>query len=93
MGAGNLPELTRGDNEVFNISTNPPTSVEQLFSTMSSILHVSVPPIYHPARAGDIVHSYLANQKAREHLHWNPEFDLASGLAAFLGTAEPHWRG
>lgn len=84
VAAANLAALTRGDNEVVNISTNIPTSVTQLFAEMSSILRVSVEPTYQPPRTGDIVHSYLTNAKAKALLHWEPKFDLASGLEAFL---------
>ncbi|EIW00677.1 LOW QUALITY PROTEIN: nucleoside-diphosphate-sugar epimerase [Thermoanaerobacter siderophilus SR4] len=76
----NLLALERGDNEVVNISTNKPTSINELVEMMNKIMNTSLEPVYTEPRKGDIVHSYLDNKKALEVLGWKPEYSLEEGL-------------
>lgn len=70
----------RGDNEVVNISTNKPTSINELVEMMNKIMNTSLEPIYTEPRKGDIVHSYLDNKKALDVFGWKPEYSLEEGL-------------
>jgi UDP-glucose 4-epimerase len=80
VAKANLLALKRGDNEVVNISTNKPTSINELVDLMNKIMNTSLKPIYAEPRKGDIVHSYLDNKKALDVLGWRPEYSLEDGL-------------
>ena len=76
----NLLALTKGENQIFNVSLNKKTSINELFLLLSLLIPHSVTPIYKPSRNGDILYSRLDNQKAKELLGWQPKFDLFKGL-------------
>ncbi|HCD08834.1 MAG TPA: UDP-glucose 4-epimerase [Thermoanaerobacter sp.] len=80
VAKANLLALERGDNEVVNISTNKPTSINELVEIMNKIMNTSLKPIYAEPRKGDIIHSYLDNKKALDVLGWKPEYSLEEGL-------------
>lgn len=80
VAKANLLALEKGDNEVVNISTNKPTSINELVEIMNKIMNISLEPIYTEPRKGDIVHSYLDNKKALDVLGWKPEYSLEDGL-------------
>ncbi|MDP9751424.1 nucleoside-diphosphate-sugar epimerase [Thermoanaerobacter pentosaceus] len=80
MAKANILALERGDNEVINISTNKPTSINELVEMMNKIMNTSLEPVYTEPRKGDIVHSYLDNKKALDVLGWKPEYSLEDGL-------------
>lgn len=80
VAKANLLALKRGDNEVVNISTGKPTSINELVEIMNKIMNTSLESIYTEPRKGDIVHSYLDNKKALEVLGWKPEYSLEDGL-------------
>ena len=77
----NLLALTKGENQIFNVSLNKKTSINELFLLLSLLIPHSAVPIYKPSRNGDILYSRLDNQKAKELLGWQPEFDLFKGLS------------
>lgn len=72
--------MERGDNEIVNISTGKPTSINALVEMMNKIMNTSLEPIYTEPRKGDIMHSYLDNKKALEILRWEPKYSLEEGL-------------
>nr|WP_044018586.1 hypothetical protein [Thermoanaerobacter italicus] len=80
MAKANLPALERGDNEVVNISTGKPTSINELVNLMNKIMNTSLDPIYTEPRKRDIVYSYLDNKKALDVIGWRPEYSLEDGL-------------
>ncbi|PMQ01790.1 MAG: UDP-glucose 4-epimerase [Dictyoglomus sp. NZ13-RE01] len=80
VAKANLLALERGDNEILNISTGKPTSINELVEIMNKIMNTSLKPIYSDPRKGDIVHSYLDNRKALKVLGWRPEYSLEDGL-------------
>ncbi|AEM78227.1 SDR family oxidoreductase [Thermoanaerobacter wiegelii] len=80
VAKANLLALERGDNEVVNVSTNKPTSINELVDMMNKIMNTSLEPIYTEPRKGDIMHSYLDNKKALDVLGWKPEYSLEDGL-------------
>jgi nucleoside-diphosphate-sugar epimerase len=67
--------------EVFNIACNRSTTVNELFEKLSSLLDYRIPPIYEPARTGDVKHSYADIDKAREQLNFLPDLSVDEGLA------------
>ena len=72
--------LTKGDNEIFNISTNTRVSLNELYSVMKGIANYKGNAIYAPERKGDIMHSSLDNTKAKNVLGWEPVVTLEKGL-------------
>ncbi len=77
IAAANLLALTKGDNEIINVSTNRRITVNELLDTLSE---GTVKAEYLPPRAADILHSALDNTKAKELLGFTPKFTLAEGL-------------
>lgn len=78
--SANLKALTKGDNEIINVSTNTPVTVNKLYEYMNRLSGSSIDAKYGPERKGDILHSYLNNIKAAELLEWKPKYDLEAGL-------------
>jgi UDP-glucose 4-epimerase len=76
----NLAALEKGDNELVNISTAERSSVNQLVANLQQIMNSELKAVYHPARDGDIKHSALSNQKAKEVLGWEPDYSFKEGL-------------
>ncbi len=77
IAGANLAALTKGDNEIINVSTCKKTTVNELVDIMSG---GKVKAEYRDARAGDILHSYLDNTKLRTILGYEPQFSLAEGV-------------
>ena len=80
IATANLLALDRGSKETFNISTSIYTSVNQLFQMMQSIYGCEIGSHYADEREGDILNSYLCNQKARDLLGFVPKYTLHQGL-------------
>lgn len=76
----NFLALRNADNQICNISSHQQTSVNELLDIIYSLMTVENKRIYKEERPGDIVHSYLLNNKARKYLNWNPKFSLLQGL-------------
>ena len=76
----NLLSLEKGDNVLINISTESRDSVNDLVEYLNEILPYSLESINEESRKGDILHSSLANGKAKELLGWTPDYDLRAGL-------------
>ena len=80
VATANLLALEQGDNQILNISTGKASTVNELYGLLRQTIKSTLEPVYGPPRAGDIVHSYLANQKAMQYLDWQPTFSLEQGL-------------
>jgi UDP-glucose 4-epimerase len=76
----NLLALDKGDNILINISTESRDSVNDLVDYLNEVLPYNLEAIYEDARKGDILHSSLANSKAKELLGWTPDYDFRAGL-------------
>lgn len=81
----NLLALDNGDNILVNISTQSRDSVNDLVDHLNQILPYEIKAIYQEARKGDILHSSLANGKAKEQLGWTPGYDFKDGLEQTVG--------
>ncbi|RAK12593.1 UDP-glucose 4-epimerase [Halanaerobium saccharolyticum] len=81
----NLLALDKGDNILVNISTQSRDSVNDLVDYLNQILPYDLKAIYQEARKGDILHSSLANGKAKELLGWTPDYDFKDGLEQTVG--------
>lgn len=78
--AANLVALNRGSGKTLNISTGAGLSINNLFRVLQSITGSPQEPVYRTPRPGDIAHSCLSNEKARQVLGWCPRYSLEKGL-------------
>lgn len=78
--SANVSVMNTGDNRVYNVSTNTPITINDLFIKLSALAHSSLTPLYCETRHGDIVHNYMDNSNIYEELHWQPSFSLLEGL-------------
>ncbi|MDF9617285.1 NAD-dependent epimerase/dehydratase family protein [Pseudomonas entomophila] len=73
-------------NQVYNVAVSGRTDLNQLFAALRQTLGdngVSYlqDPVYRDFRAGDVRHSQADIGKARRLLGYEPQFDIASGIA------------
>jgi len=77
----------RGSGLLCNIGTGQETSVNELYAAMAKNAGVKAPPIYAPARPGELQRSVLDPTRASIHLGWKPWTSLEEGTAAVLAWA------
>jgi UDP-glucose 4-epimerase len=75
-------------NDVVNISTGQPTSLNELIVLFEDIIERPIHRKHTDERPGDIAHSYLLNDKAERLLGWTPDNSLKEGLAKTLSYYE-----
>jgi UDP-glucose 4-epimerase len=73
--------LRKGGGQAYNIATNKPTTVKQLFTSIAKAVGVPAKPKYGPFRAGDVQANYLSYAKAKRELGWAPKVSLDEGIA------------
>jgi UDP-glucose 4-epimerase len=76
-----IPRAVRVDERAFNVGTGVGTSVLDLAGTLLTAAGSSAPIEFAPKRPGELQHSFLAVDKAREVLGWSPRISLEQGLA------------
>jgi UDP-glucose 4-epimerase len=75
---------TAGSENLFNIGTGEETSVNDLYQAMADAEGFTEPPVYAPARPGELDRSCLDAGKAQRELGWQPRMPLADGVKATL---------
>lgn len=70
--------------QVFNIGSGARISVNHVYRTLQKLLDFSSPPIYEPARAGEIKHSYADISLARTKLGYVPHASFEEGMRRTL---------
>jgi len=80
VAKANLYALSTGDDEVLNISTNTAITINDLLAIIRSIFKKDMACLYGPKKEGEILHSVLCNNKAKELLKWEPAYSLIGGL-------------
>ncbi|HEX6593202.1 MAG TPA: NAD-dependent epimerase/dehydratase family protein [Bacillota bacterium] len=88
VAQANVKAIQKGSGEIFNIGCNTKTSINELLQVMQSLASTQTPPIFKPAREGDIPHSRLDNSKAASLLNWKPSYDLRKGLTELFKEYE-----
>lgn len=76
----NVAALSKGDNEIINISTGKQTSILDILHELKGVAGSDISLAYYHERLGDIKHSFLANTKAENVLNWKPNYSFAEGL-------------
>jgi UDP-glucose 4-epimerase len=74
----------KGSGLLMNIGTGTETSVNTLYETMAAAAPAPAPPVYAPARAGELARSSLDPTRAGIHLGWKSWTTLAEGTAEVL---------
>jgi len=74
----------RGTGLLCNIGTGSETSVNDLYAAMARNAGVTQPPIYAPARPGELQRNFLDPSRAAMHLGWKPWTTVEKGTAAVL---------
>jgi nucleoside-diphosphate-sugar epimerase len=74
-------EAPEAGGEVINVATGGRISLNQLFSTVRTLVGASVEPLYAAPRAGDVHDSQADIAKAHRLLGYQPVVDFADGLA------------
>ncbi|MDA8576069.1 SDR family oxidoreductase [Candidatus Marinamargulisbacteria bacterium] len=70
----------RSAGQVYNIGNGVNTSVNQLATTIQSLLGKDQSPVYEPARPGDVRDSLAAIERAQAEIGYEPTVQLAEGL-------------
>lgn len=74
----------KGTGLLCNIGTGHETSVNELYQVMARNAGVKQPPVYAPARPGELQRSCLDAGRASIHLGWKPWTTMEKGTAAVL---------
>ncbi|HTB23664.1 MAG TPA: NAD-dependent epimerase/dehydratase family protein [bacterium] len=72
--------LKKGSCQAYNIGTNRPTTVKELYTSIAKALGLSKAPVYGPPRAGDVKANWLSWAKAHKELGWSPKVALDKGI-------------
>jgi len=79
-----LPRLTSLDARAWNIGTGVETTVNELAELLAQGAGKKANITRAPARAGEILRSSLATDKAARELNWRPRTPLVEGLRATI---------
>ncbi len=81
----NLLSLEAGDDEIINIGTSLPISVNRLFELLSLQWKDSVSKaINKPPRTGELFKSFLNINRAKRVINWSPQVKIEDGLKKTL---------
>ncbi len=89
--AANLAACERDGvaGRVFNVATGLQVSLLDLLNSLVTLTGHQVRPVFQPARAGDVKHSYASIEAARQALGYEPSIGLKTGLARMLNGSRP----
>jgi UDP-glucose 4-epimerase len=76
---------------IYNIGWGRPTSVNDIFNTLSKITKFPHAALFGPAKVGETRHIYLDSTRARRELNWSPTLSIEEGLektVAYFKEAE-----
>jgi UDP-glucose 4-epimerase len=76
----NLLALEKGNNEIINIGTSIPTTVDELYHELKEIIKFKGKSEYAEERKGELKRSLLDRKKAKDILRWKPAYSLKQGL-------------
>jgi UDP-glucose 4-epimerase len=77
----NMLASEKAQNDIFNIGTAIPTSLNDTIVTFEKIVGFELDKVTMEERKGDIKHNYLSNDKAERKLGWQPKVSLEEGLS------------
>lgn len=77
----NLAALSLGGGQIINLGSGRGTSVNEIFFALAEIIDYRQPPLFGPAKSGEVFKIYLTGGKAHNLLRWTPTISLDAGLA------------
>jgi len=80
VGTGSLPPASSVNDRAFNIGTGVAVTVLEVAHGLLAAADADVPIEFAPARTGEQMHSWLAIDKARSRLGWEPRVLSPMGL-------------
>jgi len=80
----NLLAMEKGNCTAYHVATGVEISVLDLFSKVSKIMGLSIPPIYKPSRVGDCRRAVFDITKIKNELGWEPKTSLEEGILKTL---------
>ena len=86
--------LKKGSGQAYNIGTNKPTTVKQLFVAICKAMGLPADPVYGPPRDGDVQANYLSYALAKKELGWEPKVGLDQGIkntVEFFKSGAKRW--
>ncbi len=81
IATANLAALEKGSGGTFHVSTAIPVTINDLFRKLAILTDYKLGPAHGPSRKGDVYRIALDNEKARQHLGWEPRVSLEEGLS------------
>jgi UDP-glucose 4-epimerase len=84
--ATQLSISTENVNEVYNIGSGKPLSINELANLIIRISKLELRPTYEPSRPSDIRHSYADISKAVKYLGFKPSVSIEEGIEELLKT-------
>ena len=81
VARANVLALTAGSGEILNLGSGLGTSINTIFQQLLTITGCDCAEIHGPAKQGEVFKIYLAAERARASLGWQPEIPLEEGLA------------
>lgn len=79
-----LSMLSKYANEVYNVGSGRPVSINELVKVVSAVKKSDVGVVYMPSRVGDIIHSYADISKASTYLGFKPSITIEEGIRELL---------
>ncbi|AAK80290.1 UDP-glucose 4-epimerase [Clostridium acetobutylicum] len=76
----NILALNSLDNDIYNVSTNTKTTINDLAKLMCEAYGKEVEIMHKGERAGDIFESYMSYDKIYNACGWKPKYDLKLGI-------------
>ena len=73
-------EWPKLENNVFNLASGNPTSIKELYESISGIGNFSQEPEYVPSIKEEVNDNYLDCSRAKREIGWNPTTPLEEGL-------------
>ncbi len=66
--------------EIFNLGNSTPVTLNEMISTLEKTLGKKAIIDQRPIPAGDVIHTYADNSKAKKLLNWEPKTPYAEGV-------------
>jgi len=76
----NVLALKNIKEKTFNIGSGKEISVLDIYNLIAEELNFNKKPIFEAEKPGEVDFVSLSNEKAKIHLGWSPEYNLAEGL-------------
>ena len=81
VATANLAALEKGSGGTFHVSTAIPVTINDLFRKLAILTDYKLEPTHGPSRKGDVYRIALENERAHQHLGWEPRISLEEGLS------------